>query len=117
MLAGMRVGDERCPVPGKRGTEIGALPSGKPELIGTDGMVGLANHFKLEVGDDGGEQKGWVLQKISIALAAGCFTAEAAKNDGATGALRERAERARQFEDGGGAAGIVVGPVVDDFPS
>jgi len=53
VLGGMRIGDERRAVFGKRGAEIGAFPSGKPKLAGTDGAVGLADHLELEIGNDG----------------------------------------------------------------
>ncbi len=57
VLGGMRVGDERGAVAGESWAEVGALPSGEPELIGTDGGVGLADHLELEIGDDGGERQ------------------------------------------------------------
>ena len=115
VLGGMRVGDERGSVFGESWAEVAALPSGEPELIGTDGRVGLADHLKLEIGDDGGQRQGRVREEILIALAAGFLTAEADEENAAAGLRGERAERAGQFEDGGGAAGIVIGSVVDDL--
>ena len=71
VLGGMGIGDERRAVCGERGTEIGAFPSAKPELAGTDGAVGLADHLELEIGDDGWERRGRVVEEILVALAAG----------------------------------------------
>ncbi len=56
-----------------------------------------------------------VSEEILIALAAGLLAAEADEDDGAAGMGGERAEGAGQLEDGGGAAGIVIGSVIDDL--
>ena len=50
-LGGMRVGDEQRQVP----DQIGAPPSAEPELIRVEGVVGSADHFEPEIGDDGGQ--------------------------------------------------------------
>jgi len=115
VLPRTRVSDERRSVAGESWAEIGALPSGEPELIGVDGMVGLADHLKLKIGDNGGERKRRMFEEILVALAAGFLTAEADEEDGAARALGKRAEGAGQLEDGGGAAGIVIGAVKDGF--
>ncbi len=81
----MRVGDERSSVFGESWTEVAALPSGEPELIATDGRVGLADHLKLQIGDDGGQRQGRMREEVLIALAAGFLAAEADEENGAAG--------------------------------
>ena len=115
VLFGVGIGDERGPVFGESWAEIAALPSGEPELRGADGGIGMADHLEFEIGDDGGQGNRRVLEKILVSLAAGFLAAEADEEDGAAGVRGERGERAGEFEDSGGAAGIVIGPVVDNF--
>ena len=115
VLGGMRVGGERGSVFGESWAEVAALPSGEPELIGTDGGVWLADHLKLQIGNDGGKRQGWVREEVLITLASGFFTAEADEENAPARAAGERGESASQFKDGGGAAGIVIGSVIDDL--
>jgi len=54
-------------------------------------------------------------EKIFVSLTAGFLAAEADEDDGAAGTGGKRSEGAGEFEDRGGAAGIVVGSVVNDL--
>ena len=95
ILERMRVGGERRSVFGESRAQIAALPSGEPELIGTDGRVGPADHLKLKIGDDGGKRQGRMRQEVLVALAAGFFTAKADEENGPARPPGEGAEGAR----------------------
>lgn len=114
LLVRVGVVDEWGAVAGKGGAEVGTIEAGEPEESGWDSGVGAADHFELEVGDDGGEGHGRVREEGVIAEAAELFGAEEGEDDGAA-RTRAGGEEVGEGEDGGGAGGVIVGAVVDEI--
>lgn len=112
VFGGVRIVDEVSTVSGELWAEVGAIEACEPEGSGGNGGVGAADHFELEVGDDGVERERGMLEEGASPEAAKFFRPEEGEGDGAAG-VAAGGEDVGEGEDCSGSGCVVVGSVVD----